>query len=158
MLVRKEAVRTQSVPGNYPGGEHHPEGHRCPVPQQAHGVFGGQELHPEVFVLPQGRKDGRDHDVHGGLPFSPSIQGCHQEGAATATSASVSAVAAPASRGSFFLSANLPPGDQRQLESDELYRRKSCFCYYGGTTGVVLAQLNIWPVILLQCTLDNVRK
>lgn len=118
MLVWKEAFRPQPVSGHHPGGEHHSEGHRCPVPQQAHRVGRGQEIHPKMSVLPQGRADGRADNVRGDLSLASCIQGCYQEGAAAAaaTEPTVTVGDIPAaSRGHFLLSANVSQRDERQL-------------------------------------------
>ena len=70
-------------------------GHRSPVSQQADRVSGGQELYPQVSVLPQGGADGRAAHVAGGLPKPPRFQATAEEGAAAVAAAATGTAPQP---------------------------------------------------------------
>jgi hypothetical protein len=68
------AVRPQPIASHHPRREHHPQGHRGTLCQQAGRLRRRQDLHPEVSGLPERRPDGRAHHGEGPLPLPAADQ------------------------------------------------------------------------------------
>ncbi len=102
--------------GYHPWGEHNPESHGGAVPQQARRLHRGQELYPQVFVLPQGGPYGRATDGVRRVPKSAGEPHPAEERAGPAGAGPGTAAAATTST-DIFLSTSTLQRNIGQLKS-----------------------------------------